>query len=430
VTAAEPDTIVLRGVARDFSSSHADFDVVPDAGSYYRPATVRVNVDAATHDPYGPFAQPVDANVSDDPAVTGSVLPGSNPRSAVVPGTYPAGSVVTVTGQSWKKVDESYSGLSNSHWTERWSATTDGPRMFSVRDGDPVPTIPAAGGQQSIEEYLDHLVDPTTHTMVLAPNQVIYLYEIGADNPSGGDFQDLIVLVTLATTAEYFDSHDSMLGEDSTTSTVPSGYEVLDQWEDSAGNPIAPHLYTASGTDAAGNPIADVAGTAGAADSGGITSADTFRQWFADAPGTNQSAAHAITLTNDGSGVYTYETDAFHPVDGRLLGNEGAAHNRHFTYAIAADFQYDLGAGQFIEFSGGDGAWLFINGQLAIDLGGMAADQLQHVALDRLGLADGATFTMELFYAQRTSADSAFRLRTNLGVTPQGGPLTLSGMFD
>ena len=48
------------------------------------------------------------------------------------------------------------------------------------------------------------------------------------------------------------------------------------------------------------------------------------------------------------------------------------------------------------------------------DLGGVQALTPQRIDLDRVGLADGATYRVRLFYAQRQNVISSFRFRTNV----------------
>jgi fibro-slime domain-containing protein len=170
-----------------------------------------------------------------------------------------------------------------------------------------------------------------------------------------------------------------------------------------------------SGTGGADGDTAGVAGLAG----GSIDSAATFEQWFSDALGENISKPHTITMTLSG-GIYEYLDDAFFPVNGLLYGNEGEAANFGFTYKIDASFTYEGCAGQFLEFAGADDAWLFIDGALVMDLGGMRPLVSQHVDLDRLGLTDGVEYDLSLMYAQRNL------VQVTIAALPAGGAAVFS----
>jgi fibro-slime domain-containing protein len=174
----------------------------------------------------------------------------------------------------------------------------------------------------------------------------------------------------------------------------------------------------------------DDPGEQGVTSTGGISTPGSFGEWFADLLGVNLSAFHTITFLNDGAGVWEYLDDGFYPADNRLFGNDGDAHNHYFTYEVRAWGTFESCAGQFIEFEGGDGVWLYINGTLVLDLGGVQANALQLIELDRLGLADGATIDVHLFYANRNAAGSVFRMRTNIDLTTAYSDATASAVFD
>jgi fibro-slime domain-containing protein len=147
---------------------------------------------------------------------------------------------------------------------------------------------------------------------------------------------------------------------------------------------------------------------------GAITSKDSFAEWFVDDPTVNVSTWHDIVLERDADGIYEYIEPTFYPIDDRLFGNEDRDHNHHFTYEIQAWGTYEACAGQFIELRGGDGLWMFINGQLIIDLGGVQTNQRQLIEMDRLGLTDGQLIEVVLFFANRNDGGSLFSLRTNM----------------
>ncbi len=172
----------------------------------------------------------------------------------------------------------------------------------------------------------------------------------------------------------------------------------------------------------------DKAGVAGPA-GGSITSAATFGEWFSDVLGTNTSKSHTITLNRTG-GVYEYLDDAFYPIDGGLNGNEGDPHNYSFTYAIEAKFTSDSCTGQFVEFTGADDLWIFIDGDLAMDLGGIQPITVQYLDLERIGLVDGTEYELRIFFAQRSAASSRFRLRTNLVLESSVTPVDVTASYD
>ena len=167
--------------------------------------------------------------------------------------------------------------------------------------------------------------------------------------------------------------------------------------------------------DSCGDAIEDEVGEYGDLGDTGITDAETFAQWFTDILGTNLPTRHTISLERDDDGVYEYITNEFYPIDDRLLGNDGDSHNNYFTYMFAASFTYDECTEQFFEFASNDDAWVYINGNLVIDIGGAATLERQYVNLDRLGLVDGQTYTLEFFFAHRRNVlDSLFHMRTNI----------------
>jgi fibro-slime domain-containing protein len=190
------------------------------------------------------------------------------------------------------------------------------------------------------------------------------------------------------------------------------------------------HVDVAPPRDACGNAIVDVPGAGGSASSGGIESTESFSEWYRDVPGANLSTLHSITLTYDDEFGYGYLDEHFYPIDHQLFGNEGQLHNTLFTFALEATFVYQACAGQFIGFEGSDDLWVFVDGGLAMDAGGVLPGTEQFIELDRLGLVDGQIYPISLFFAQRQTVRSEFQIKTNIVFQQDHVIATLTAPFD
>ena len=141
--------------------------------------------------------------------------------------------------------------------------------------------------------------------------------------------------------------------------------------------------------------------------------AANFNQWFNDTPNINSSKAFSLTLNDpENDGVFTYQNDTFFPIDNQLFGNEGRAHNQHFTFEAHSTFTFK--PGQTFTFIGDDDVWVFINNQRVIDLGGVHQALTGSVNLDTLGLTDGNTYNFDFFFAERNTFQSHFRIDTSI----------------
>ncbi|PRP89627.1 hypothetical protein PROFUN_00891 [Planoprotostelium fungivorum] len=106
----------------------------------------------------------------------------------------------------------------------------------------------------------------------------------------------------------------------------------------------------------------------------------------------------------DGIGFGNYKSDSG--------GNSG--HNFAFTMMVYNIFQYN--GGEIFTFSGDDDVWVFINGKLVIDLGGVHGAMTGSVNIDSLGLVKGKGYDFRVFYNERHTSKSTFDMTTSLAL--------------
>ncbi|MEO1236164.1 MAG: fibro-slime domain-containing protein [Planctomycetota bacterium] len=202
-----------------------------------------------------------------------------------------------------------------------------------------------------------------------------------------------------------------------------------------------------------------------------VESPASFAQWYQTIDGVNLEIPYQITLNQDPDrpGLYVFAREKqlpapynyFFPIDDRGFGltpdtaewplrwAAGGVHNFHFTYELSTLFTYsdpatrDLdgdgvageafssednpGDALHFSFTGDDDVWVFVNGQLVVDLGGVHSQQSASVNIDDiaedLGLTVGRTYELKLFFAERHTSESNFRIETTLQLSTETSPL-------
>jgi fibro-slime domain-containing protein len=146
-----------------------------------------------------------------------------------------------------------------------------------------------------------------------------------------------------------------------------------------------------------------------------------FVTWYKDAPGVNISVVDKLTFTKKADGSYDYDNTAFFPLDNRGFmapavaaeaGRDGG-HNFSFTSELRYWFEYK--GGEKLDFRGDDDVWVFINGKLAVDIGGVHGQLSGSVTLAptmdaRFGIVTGKIYEVVVFQAERHTTQSNYKL--------------------
>ncbi|MCH2107994.1 MAG: fibro-slime domain-containing protein [Polyangiaceae bacterium] len=131
----------------------------------------------------------------------------------------------------------------------------------------------------------------------------------------------------------------------------------------------------------------------------------------------NGGETAAVSDTKGGAGGYPDDTiyggDGAGETEMSLTG-AGPLHNFSFSTEIAYWFAFEEDTRASFEFVGDDDVWVFVNGELAVDLGGKHAALDGSFSLDgsspSYGMEPGNVYEIKIFHAERQAIGSTFKL--------------------
>ena len=150
-----------------------------------------------------------------------------------------------------------------------------------------------------------------------------------------------------------------------------------------------------------------------------------FARWYNDDAAYNRTVVDKLTFNKSGTS-YVYQNPNFFPLDGRgwssdnteLTAGRPGKHNFSFTSELRYWFEYR--GGEVLNFTGDDDVWVYVNGMLAVDLGGVHGASNGSVTLTataganaKYGLQVGKIYEVVVFQAERHTSASSYTLTLN-----------------
>ncbi|MCL2259954.1 MAG: fibro-slime domain-containing protein [Fibromonadales bacterium] len=106
------------------------------------------------------------------------------------------------------------------------------------------------------------------------------------------------------------------------------------------------------------------------------------------------------------------------PGETREACEQRTTHNFHYSMTGAGTFLFKRASNDVFEFTGDDDMWIFIDGQLVVDLGGIHGALNGSININRLadslGWVEGSMHSLNFFYMERQTVEANLKIKMSL----------------
>ncbi len=150
------------------------------------------------------------------------------------------------------------------------------------------------------------------------------------------------------------------------------------------------------------------------------TCPEVFKWWYNDVPGVNRRVEKKMRFKKIDGTESDYLSDTsgsflpIEPNEGYGKGESDGTNNGEFTSHFQTYFKYR--GGETLSFSGDDDVWVFFNGYLGVDVGGIHSSWSKTITLDTkkgeevFHMYPGGIYAIDMFHAERCLGGSNYSM--------------------